>query len=171
MIHWAVCNRLAFSSELRGNPIRSLKWFLDEESDSFYQLINHTYHNVKMKVFQHLRKDEIRLRLFSRKQILEDICHRFRGFKEFRHGTQMDTIDLILVHYNFNSLGHWCVWKDDFDKTIQRLIEEEYSDRLYCTGCGKKSIIHRSRNGKIYEKCPLGKCRFFHDIKKPFASV
>ena len=73
-----------------------------------------------MNVFQYLRKDEIRLRLIPRKQVIEDLCCRFRGFKEFHYGTQMDTIDFILNHYNFKSLGHRCKWKEDFVTKVQK---------------------------------------------------
>ena len=167
----AVCNRLAFATELRGEPVRDINWFTNDSDDAFDIFINHSYHNVKLKVIQFLRKDEICLRKISRKQVLDDLFNRFRGFKDFRYENQMDSIDYILFRHNFKSLGHWCKWKDDFDKTIMKLRTQELDERLYCTGCGKKTKFHRARNGDLYEKCATGTCGFFHKRNKPFAKV
>ena len=163
----AVCNRLAFSRKLRGDPIRPLEWFMDKESDAYFLLIDPINHDVRNDIFSELRFDEQAVRMIPRRKILDCICNRFRGFKRLEH----DKIDLLYNFYHFKSLEEWCIFKEKFDKLVLKKIEEKRSRRLYCCGCGVRAECFVSKKGDFYERCENRKCSFFHKLGSKFATV
>ena len=167
----AVCNRLTFSTTLRGTPIRSQQWFLNKENDAAYKLITNVYAKTRNDLFRNLRKEEIALRMIPRRHILDDLCNRFRGLKASRHGENKDDVDQILNHYHFKTLTHWCYWKDSFDALVAKTQEDNISHRLYCAGCGVKAEAFFSRDGRLFEKCSTKDCNFFHKVDSTFATV
>lgn len=167
----AVCMRLTFSATLRGNPIRPMEWFLDKEMDATYKLVTNEYAKTRNDLFCNLRKEEIALRMIPRRNVGEDLQHRFRGIKVSRHGEKKDSIDLIIKDYHFKTLTHWCHWKDNFDMLVEKTQYDNTSRRLYCAGCGVKAQAFFSRDGTLYEKCATKDCTFFHKIDTTFATV
>ena len=163
----AVCNRLAFSMQLRGVPIRPLEWFMDKDSDAYFLLLKAENKDVYNDLFKDLRAHEQSLRMIPRRKILECICDRFRGFKR----QEKDKIDLLYSFYHFKSLEEWCRFKERFDKLVLRKIEEKNNKRSYCSGCGVKAEVFVSKRGDFYERCGERKCAFFHKLDTNFATV
>ena len=163
----AVCNKLAFSRKLRGDPIRPLEWFMDKDSDAYFLLLDPINHEVKNEIFSDLRFHEQALRMIPRRKVLECICDRFRGFKR----QEQDKIDLLYNFHHFKSLEERCGFKEQFDKFVLMKIEEKRSRRLYCCGCGVRAKCFTSKKGEFYERCANRKCSFFHKLGSKFATV
>lgn len=165
-----VCNRLTFSMELRGVPIRPLQWFFQTKDDAAIRLCENKFVRIRTEIFQHMRKHEVSLRLISRRMILDDLVYRFRGYKNL-NDKGMDNIDVVLQHHHFRNLDSWCRWKEHFDDAVSQKWKEQKDNGLFCTGCGKRALKSISKKGVCYEKCAKDDCAFYCKAFSKFARV
>ena len=164
------CSLFCFNEVLRGQPPRSFRWYLDTNRDGAILLQQEKHIRIRKDVLKDLRRNEVSLRMISRKWVLHDLVLRFRGYKRDK-----DTIDEILQDHGFTSLSSWITWKESFDNLIREKIYFEKTGFMFCTGCGERSTRFTAMTGKyrgeLFEKCSNSSCDFFYRVGSNFASV
>ena len=164
------CISLCFNMDLRGYPHRSLRWFLDEESDAAVTLNGITFLSVRKDLMKYMREHEMKLRMIRRKWILNDLMLRFRGQKR-----DVDYIDELENAHGFKSIVEWYRWKDAWDRLVREMIHKEKEGRLFCTGCGDRCesfVAKKGKNvGETFSKCSNNRCDFFYKNGSNFATI
>lgn len=164
------CMNLMFSSKYRGKSIADLEWFNDRFSDHVTSpKYKNIYSQIAYKYFFMLRKHERSLREISRKDVLDALSFRFRGFY---NSEKADVLDEIMCTHHFCSIKEWCLWKQDLD---YKFLSDYYSIKnkvLFCSGCGDKCITFQSSKTLTnYQKCSNNLCDFFHKEGSFYATV
>ena len=161
---------MMFSTTLRGKPIADREWFLDQQMDHVTSIrYRSIYSKIAYKYFFMLTKKELSLREISRKDVLDDLLFRFRGYYD---PTKHDRIDLIIHQHQFSSIKRWCLWKQNLDRKFLMEYHSLRNNNLYCSGCGDKTITFQSKLNNIsYQKCSNNLCDFFHKEGSFFATV
>ena len=164
------CLSFCFNRELRGRPHRSLRWFLDEETDAAVLLNGMKYLHIRKDLMKHMREHEMKLRMISKKWVLEDLLLRFRGQKR-----GVDYIDEFVTSHGFKSIVEWYRWKDAWDRLVYEAIHKDKEGLLFCTGCGDRCdtfVAKRGKNvGETFSKCSNNRCDFFYKNGSNFATV
>ena len=165
-----ICLERMFSRQIRGKPIADLEWFQDQQLDhvtsSRYRNI---YSKIAYKYFFMLTKKELSLREISRKDVLDALLLRFRGFY---NPLKPYTIDVIIHKHEFSSIKNWCLWKHDLDRKFLMEYNSIRNNRLFCSGCGDKCITFQGKqNHTMYQKCSNNLCDFFYKEGSFFATV
>ena len=160
------CIKICFNVALRGKPVRSLRWFLDDSKDAAVKFKDDRYYKIKQEICFPLRHCEIKLRHISRLMVVQDLVLRFRGLKE-----EDDIIDTLFNEFHFRSLDAWCNWKDGFDRLVYEKYVDSRSTVHFCTGCGERATRFTSRRGEEYEKCSNNSCDYFHKVGSNYATV
>ena len=164
------CLEAMFSRQLRGKPIADLEWFQDQQLDHVTsKRYRNIYSKIAYKYFFMLTEKELSLREISRKDVLDDLLIRFRGYYD---PSKTDRIDLIIHLHQFSSIKTWCLWKQDLDRKFLMEYHSITNNNLYCSGCGDKCVSFQSKINNIsYQKCSNNLCDFFHKEGSFFATV
>ena len=164
------CMQLMFSSRLRGKPIVDVEWFKDRFTDHVTSpRYKNVYSQIAYKYFFMLRRHELSLREISRKDVLNALVLRFRGYYDPQ---KQDVLDDIIHKHHFSSIKNWCLWKQDLDRRFLMDYHSIQNNVLYCSGCGDKCTTFQSKNNLInYQKCSNNLCEFFHKEGSLFATV
>lgn len=158
-----VCEKLFFSYSLRGYPIKELDWFKNEVMDSYssYYLTKRSGEgDIVQKFTKHCLPREKFLRDVSRKNLLDALIARFRGFYE--RGDD-DCNNFINNNLNFDELDDYFKWKDDWDDNYHEEWTRTHMTNLYCSGCGELCETKTRDNFPYtnYQVYRLNQCHFF----------
>lgn len=97
-----ICEKLCFSTLIRGEPPQSLEWFKNERMDSEISFYWRNGNHVRYNFNRYILPNEMRLRNIMRDQLLGMLVLRFRG-----HYWVKDDIDFIAESTHFAKFSHY----------------------------------------------------------------
>lgn len=165
----AVCEKLCFSTELRGEPPKSKDWFLDKHMDSATDYHQFHFYSIRYKFLRFCLPNELKLRNITRESLYNDLINRFRGFYNYE---EKDVIDIIMKQDEWYDLKYYFDWKQKFDVNFRMEWLKCNNGTLYCSGCGLLcSNFYDKETNTCGQKCSDGSCVFLYETHKEFARV
>ena len=164
------CEKLCFSTELRGKPTRDVEWYKNVMRDSASEYQEMHFYYIRYKFNRFSLPLELRLRNMTRDQIYKQLIERFRGFYDEENSE--DDIDFILSLKHWSSMEKYYDWKDKYDYTFQDELPRVSRHNLYCTGCGIIAIHDYDEETKRgFQRCADKDCDFVLYDDKEVARV
>lgn len=167
-----ICLKLFFSVSLRGRPYRDENWFNDAVWDStsdYYKLKRNGHGDIVRKFTRNCLDKELFLRNITRKEVLDALLLRFRGF----YRGEGDCIDFINNTENWEDFSGYLKWKDSWDDMFKEEWVNSLTGNLFCAGCGFKTHTKskKFRPEETYQVCSQEYCNFYYDNEKVYAIV